>query len=107
MGFFQARGDYSPALRACASVVGEFALLATTCMREVNNLRSLSPALKIQPPKTEVVCLWQAFLPTYGCGRGGTRTPDFYCVIVKSHRPMCPIRPFRAFLFGFLHFSGV
>ena len=30
-----------------------------------------------------------------------------YCVIVKSHRPMCPIRPFRAFLFGFLHFSGV
>ena len=46
----------------------------------------------------------QAILPTYGCGRGGTRTPDFYCVIVKSHRPMCPIRPFRAFLFGFLHF---
>ena len=49
----------------------------------------------------------QPILPAYGCGRGGTRTPDFYCVIVKSHRPILPIRPFRAFLFGFLHFSGV
>ena len=30
-----------------------------------------------------------------------------YCVILKSHFPLLPIRPFRAFLFGFLHFLGV
>ena len=31
---------------------------------------------------------------------------NLYCVILKSHFPLLPIRPFRAFLFGFLHFSG-
>ena len=44
---------------------------------------------------------------TVFCGRGGTRTPDFYCVILEFHFPLLPIRPFRAFLFGFLQFSGV
>ena len=29
-----------------------------------------------------------------------------YCVILKSHCPLLPIRPFRAFLFGFLRFQG-
>jgi len=29
-----------------------------------------------------------------------------HCVILKSHFPLLSIRPFRAFLFGFLHFSG-
>jgi len=28
-------------------------------------------------------------------------------VILKSHLPMLPIRPFCVFLFGFLHFLGV
>ena len=32
---------------------------------------------------------------------------NLYYVILKSHFPLLPIRPFRAFLFGFLHFSGV
>ena len=41
----------------------------------------------------------QAILPTDGCGRGGTRTPDFYCVILKSPFPIRPICLFRAFLF--------
>jgi hypothetical protein len=50
----------------------------------------------------------QAFLPTYGCGRGSrsTRTLDFYCVILKSHFPMLPIRPFRAFLLDHCIFQG-
>jgi len=40
------------------------------------------------------------------CGRGGTRTPDIYCVILKSHLPLLPICPFRVLLFGFLRFLG-
>jgi hypothetical protein len=28
-------------------------------------------------------------------------------VILKSHFPMLPIRPFRVFLFGFFHFLGM
>ena len=49
----------------------------------------------------------QVILFIDGCGRTGTRTPDLYCVILKSQRPILPIRPFRAFLFGFLNVSGV
>ena len=48
----------------------------------------------------------QAILPTYGCGRGGTRTPDFYCVILKSHFPLLPIRPCHAFCLDFGIFRG-
>ena len=69
-------------------------------------MQHINAALKTQPPNKEVVCRLQTDLPAYGCGRGGTRTPDFYCVILKSNLPMLPIRPFNAFLFGFLHFSG-
>jgi hypothetical protein len=35
------------------------------------------------------------------------RRSNLYCVILKSHHPMLPIRPFRAFPFGFLRFSGL
>ncbi len=31
---------------------------------------------------------------------------NLYCVILKFHLTLLPMRPFRAFLFGFLHFQG-
>jgi hypothetical protein len=40
------------------------------------------------------------------CGRTGTRTPDFYCVILNALIPATPIYPFCAFLSVFCIFQG-